>query len=97
MKKALWVAVSLALCLAWTPAGFAAELTVQPGDTLRKVLEGQVGKKVTIRLSAGDEMTGKVKTVDKDLLHLGGLTGKEFYDAVVDVDKIQAVIVRVKE
>jgi 4-hydroxy-3-methylbut-2-en-1-yl diphosphate synthase IspG/GcpE len=97
MKKTFLVAVLLALCLAWTQAGFGAELAVKPGDTIGKLLEDHVGKKVTVRLSAGEELTGKVKVVTKEVLHLGGLTGKEFFDAVVDVNKIQAVIVRVKE
>jgi hypothetical protein len=97
VKKTVWIPVLLALCLAWTQPGFGAELALKPGDTIGKFLEGQVGKKVTVRLSAGEEMTGQVKTVTKELLHLGGLTGREFFDAVVDVNRIEAVIVRVKE
>jgi hypothetical protein len=30
-------------------------------------------------------------------LHLGGLAGREFFDAVVPVEAIEAVIVRTKE
>ena len=97
MKNTVLAIVFVALCLAWTPESFGGELTVQPGDTIQKTLEGQQGKKVTVRLLAGEELTGKVKTVTKELLHLSALSGRDYFDAVVDVNKVSAVIVRVVE
>ncbi len=97
MRKAFLAVVMVTLCLAWTLPSFAAGPTVKPGDTIQKTLEGQQGKRVTVRLLAGEELTGKVVTVTKELLHLSALSGREYFDAVIDVGRIQAVIVRVKE
>ena len=41
--------------------------------------------------------TATVRSVDVRLLHLGSLTGREFFDAVVPMEAIEAVIVRTKE
>lgn len=97
MKRAFRVIVLVALGLAWAPASFSEGPAVKAGDSIQKVLEGQQGKKVTVRLLAGEELTGKVKTVTNELLHLSGLTGREYFDAVIDVNRVQAVIVRVHE
>ena len=82
--------------MSWTVAVCADELSIKAGDTLQKILEGQKGKRVTVRLLGGEEMTGKVRSVSTELLQLGELAGKEFYDAVVDMNKVSAVVVRVK-
>ncbi|HEX2767665.1 MAG TPA: hypothetical protein VHN12_00110 [Geobacteraceae bacterium] len=70
---------------------------VKAGDTLHKVLEGQKGKRVTIRLQGGEELTGRVKFISKELIYLEELKSREYFDAVVDVSRIEALIVRVKE
>jgi hypothetical protein len=70
---------------------------VKAGDTLQKVLEGYKGKRVTIRIQGGEELTGRVKFISRELLHLEALSSREFFDAVVDVSRIEALIVRVKE
>ena len=75
----------------------AAPLVVKPGDTIQKLLEGYKGKRVTLKLHGGDELTGKVITVGRELVHLEELLRRENFDAVVDVSKIEALIVRVKE
>ena len=96
MKMRLMMMLVLTLCLGWSAIVCADELSFKAGDTLQKVLEGQKGKKVTVRLLAGEELTGRVKNVSKELVQLGELAGKEFYDAVVDMNKVSAVIVRTK-
>ena len=42
------------------------------------------------------ELTGKVKFISKQLLHLEALAGREFFDALIDISKIEAVIVRTR-
>ena len=91
---ALFVA---ALLVAGATVVFAEAPVLKAGDTLNSVLEGYKGKRVTIRLQGGEELTGRVKFISKELLHLEGLNGREFFDAVVDVSRIEALIVRVKE
>lgn len=72
-------------------------LTVKSGDTIQKLLEGCKGKRVTVRLQGGEELTGKVITITRELVHLGELMRREYFDAVVDISKVEAVIIRVKE
>lgn len=76
--------------------GFADPVSIKPGDTIQKQIDAQKGKKVTIRLSSGEELTGIVKGTTNELVHLNELAGKEFFDAVIDVSKISAVIIRTK-
>ena len=75
----------------------AADLTINAGDTVETVLAAQKGKKVTVRTRSGQEMTGSVKTVTNRVVQLSTLAGKEFFDAVVPLDAIEAVLVRTKD
>lgn len=81
-------------CLA-APAA-AQSPAIGPGDTVGKVLAAQTGKRVTLKLGPGDELTGTVKLVTPDIVHLSEVAGREFFDAVVDAKRVVAVIVRVK-
>jgi F0F1-type ATP synthase delta subunit len=74
----------------------AEPLTLGQDDTVGKVLTAQKGKKVTIRLGSGEDLSGTVKEVNGSLVQLSELSGKEFYDAVIALQSITAVIVRVK-
>lgn len=72
----------------------ADPLVLNPEDTMEKVLTAQKGKKVTIRLGSGEDLSGTVKEVNGSLVQLSGLSGKEFYDAVIATQSIAAVIIR---
>ena len=63
-------------------------------DTPATVLTRQVGQKVEIKLKSGEALGGTVKAVGTKSVHLAAITGREFYDAVVLVEDISAVIVR---
>ena len=75
----------------------AAPLAVNKSDTVSGILAAQKGNRVTIRLQSGEELSGKVVTVGDHVLQLGELAGKEFFDAVIPMDGITAVIIRVRE
>lgn len=94
------LAAVLALAsLALVPATLVAQdarLEVQGADTVKSVLSRQVGKRVSLVLTAGPELTGTVASVGDWVVHLTGLAGREFLDAVVSLDRIGAVIVRVR-
>jgi hypothetical protein len=74
----------------------AQPLVVGADDTLEKLLAAQKGKRVTVKLGPNDELTGVVRAVTPNVVHLGELTGREFFDAAVDIKQIRAVIVRTK-
>jgi hypothetical protein len=97
MKKLAMVALTLLFCLALAQGALAEDFAIKSGDTIRKVLESRVGTRVTLRLADGGELAGKVRVVSKKLVQLGELGGRDYYDGVIELDKISAVIVRVQE
>ena len=86
----------IATALAWA-APVHAPLQVGSGDTVETVLRAQKDKRVTVRLRSGQELTGVVRASNARVVHLGAITGKEFFDAVVPLEAIDAVMVRTKE
>jgi len=94
MKKVLAIAIA---GIAFAAPAAAAELKVAATDTIETVLAAQKGKKVTVRLRSGQEITGTVALSNGKLLQLSAPTGKEFYDAVIPLEAIEAVLVRTKD
>ena len=95
MNKQMTVLILIAGLMS-APGAMAAPLTVGSSDNIQRVLLTQKGKLVTLKLISGDELSGTVKSVSAQAVHLGELTGKEFYDAVIATDQIAAIIVRTK-
>ena len=75
----------------------AAELKVAATDTVETVLAAQKGKRVTVRLRSGQEATGTVVLVSSKLLQISAVAGKEFFDAVIPIETIEAVFVRTRD
>jgi hypothetical protein len=73
-----------------------ATVDLKPDDTMRSVLERQIGQMVDLRMKSGEKIGGKLEKVTDKLAHLSQLTGAEFYDAVIDIDGIAAVAMRTK-
>lgn len=96
MRRPLLLAAFALACTALAAPGAAQSPAVGPGDTVVKVLAAQTGKRVTLKLGPGDEITGTVKLVTPEVVHLAEIAGREFFDAVVDTKRVVAVIVRVK-
>ncbi len=89
-----------ALALLWLISGpvivGAEPLKMEVGMGLLQVIQAQQGQKLTLKLRSGAELSGTLRAVNGQLVHLGELTGKEFYDAFIDITQIEAVILRVK-
>ena len=97
MKKRLVIILMLLICLGSVQGGSAQEFAIKSDDTIRRALEKQVGELVTLRLFDGGELTGRVRIVTKELVQLGELSGRDYYDGVIKIEKITAIIVRVKD
>lgn len=95
MHKSI-ITLAMIAALSLGSGAIAAPLTVGSSDNVQRVLETQKEKRVTVKLKSGDEITGVLKTVSSHVVHLAQLSGKEFYDAVVEINSIAAVIVRTK-
>jgi len=96
MKYLIVTSVLLA-CLCQTKGVYSADLKIKPGDTIQNILEDYKGKRITLRLMGYGEMNGKVRAVTKELVQLGELANEEFHDSIVEIAKITAVIVKVRE
>lgn len=89
------VALVVATCL---PSAYAQDtkLEVRSADTVKSMRERQVGKRVGVVLTTGQELSGVVSSVGDRVVHLSELSGREFFDAVVSLEHIRAVVVRVR-
>ena len=88
----------LLACLA-APAAAPAQdtkLEVRDADSIKSVLDRHVGKRVSLVMASGADLTGTVVKVSERLVHLGELQGREFFDAAVSLDRVTAVVVRVR-
>ena len=86
----------MAVAIGLAPGAGAAELKVQPADTVESVLAAQKGKRASLRLRSGQEITGTIAQVTGKLVQVSAVAGREFFDAVVRVDQVSAVSVQVR-
>lgn len=94
MKKLFLLLVAALVC---SDVFAQTKLELQPDDTMRSVLERQVGQVVDLRMKSGEKIGGKVEKVTERLVQLSQLTGAEYFDGVIDLDNIAAVAVRAKK
>jgi hypothetical protein len=87
------------LLLGLAVSTFAEEqtLTTQGAQPIRDTLKAKVGAKVSLQLIGGQEVSGKIVEVGEQAVHLAELTGKEFYDALIRLDHISALVLRVRD
>jgi len=69
----------------------------QVADTVKSILERNVGKRAAVKLHSGDELSGIVTSVGNSTFQLSGLLGREFFDGFIAIDRISAVILRMRE
>jgi hypothetical protein len=89
----LIAATALAL---FASSALAQEVSVGPNDTTQSVLTAQKGKRVTLRLRSGQEMSGIVRDATPKLVVIGAVAGREFFDGVVPLEAVEAVLIRTK-
>jgi len=94
MKKIL---LSLLLLLPLTTTMLiAAPLKVSTKDTIESVLKAHKKVRVIIKMKSGKELTGEIGLVNANIVHIKTLAGMEFFDAVVLISNIEAVVIRTK-
>lgn len=54
-------------------------------------LKSYTGKNVFVHLKSGKTLQGYVKAVGNNLVHLKKLAGKDFYDALIRIEEINAI------
>lgn len=95
-------AILVLICMAglvFTAHGVQAarEMQLYAGISLEDNLSVFKGKSVTVTLSSGKQLTGFVKEVKNNLLHLERLSLKDYYDALIRIDHISAIEARVRQ
>ena len=96
VRNAITLVLSAA-ALSCAPAATGAEIKLGANDSVQTVLAAQKGARITVRLRSGQEFAGVMREVNSRVLQLGTLGGKEFFDAVIPLEAVEAVFFRVKE
>ncbi len=65
-------------------------------ESMKDLLVRHKGKHIIVRLNSGQELEGDLQEVGDHVLQLSELPGMEFYDAVVRLDMVAALIVRTR-
>ena len=97
MKAFLLALLLCSASLAAAPSAPAQEAALDvSADAIKVNLERQVGKRVRLRLLSGQDVDGTVVAVGAAAVHMSRLAGMDFFDGVVRLDQIAAVIIRVR-
>ena len=100
MERKRWMVAGWALVFffMFSPLLLAQEVKFElnKGYGMKEILASYEGKRVAVRLDSGEEVEAIVTTVGDQLVHFSKLSKRDFYDAVVRLDKINAVIFRAR-
>lgn len=68
-----------------------AGVDYQVDGSMKDTLKTLIGKKVYVHLDSGTTLSGYIKAVGNHLLHLAKLDRKDFFDALIKIDRIIAI------
>ena len=97
------LAILLSVTFLAFPAGAQPKPENIPGvsydvsSSLADNLKAFVGKKVYVTFDSGKVLTGQVKTVGNQLVHIEELEGKEYFDALIQIQHIAAIDTRFRQ
>lgn len=78
-------------------AGQEKKMQIEETETIATFLKRLEGKPVRLRLAgSGEELSGKLVKVTPDVVHLAELSGREFFDALIRIDQVAAVLVQTR-
>jgi hypothetical protein len=97
VKNAISILAVAAACLCPVMQSSGADLKIGASDSLQSTLAGQKGSRVILRTRSGQEITGAVREVNANVVQIGAISGKDYFDAVVPLSAVDVVYVRVKE
>lgn len=87
----------LAVPLVTQAADRKEKYQIRATDTLRTILEQEIDLPVRLHLKSGTEIGGIVTKVGNGVVQISELNGQEVYDAVVYIDDISAVLMKVRK
>jgi hypothetical protein len=98
MKKVMGIiAISIALGLAsLAAAADEQKFEIRAEDSVKTVIAAAVGKPVTLLMASGQEVTGTVVKVGDHAVQLTRLSGRDFFDGVFQLERVDGVILKVR-
>ena len=99
MKTTIRVLVLALFCIAVAASGLWAQeksYELKSAATVKDILSENIGKRLIVRMDGGENLEGTVHKVGDGLVHISKLSGRDFYDATVRIDRITAVIFKVR-
>jgi len=91
------VAAALLLPLHAGAADKKGKYLINPNDNIKTILEKEIDLPVKLRLKSGAELSGTVARVGNGVVQVTEIGRMEFYDAVVNIDDISAVLFKVRK
>lgn len=70
---------------------------INPNDHIKTILEKEIDLPVKLRLKSGAEINGTVARVGVNVVQIAEVAGMEFYDAVININDISAVLFKVRK
>ncbi len=96
MRARRWVGAAGALLALVVTAHAEGEASF-PAGGIPETLKARVGKAVTLHLASGTSISGTVGELRDHEVVVKGLSGREFSDALIRIDVIEAVEIRARE
>ena len=63
---------------------------------MKENLLRNIGKRIAVRITTGEPIEGTIVKVGDQNVHLSKLAGRDYYDAIVRIDKIEAIIFKAR-
>jgi hypothetical protein len=70
---------------------------ISPSDNIKTILEREIQLPVKLRLKSGAELSGTVVRVGVGVVQIAEVAGMEYYDAIVSLDDISAVLIKARK
>jgi len=88
--------IIIGLALVCTVSAQEGTFQLNPQFGMKEILTVKIGSRVAVRTEAGETLEGTIVKVGDHLLHLSKITGKDFYDAVIRIDRITSLVMKVR-
>jgi len=72
------------------------DVQLDQNDSIYEVLERNIGMTIELVLDSGYTITGKLSRVTFEMVHITEISGQEYFDALILLDRVSVVIIRVK-
>ena len=67
-----------------------------PSINLKDNLASNVGKRVSLMTCSGESLEGTIEKVGDHFVLISKLSGKDYFDALVKIDEVRAVVFRAR-